>query len=118
VSTDVSEEHIASIFKGRKSKLSKKAVCKKLKMEAVCSSETSVGTQRTTRRDIPEDGTLPCIDCSDDSNLFLRRIIGNVSVLSCVSHATYQNLKIQVFEILNLFHTSIVLHVSRLFGHL
>jgi hypothetical protein len=29
-----------------------------LKMEAICSSETSVGTQRTTRRHIPEDDTL------------------------------------------------------------
>jgi hypothetical protein len=28
-------------------------------MEAICSSETSVDTQRTTRRYIPEDGTLP-----------------------------------------------------------
>jgi hypothetical protein len=30
-----------------------------LKMEAVCSSETSVETQRTTRRHIPEGDTLP-----------------------------------------------------------
>jgi hypothetical protein len=29
-----------------------------LKMEAICSSETSVDTQRTTRFYIPEDGTL------------------------------------------------------------
>jgi hypothetical protein len=29
-----------------------------LKMEATCSSETSVDTQQTTRRYIPEDGTL------------------------------------------------------------
>jgi hypothetical protein len=29
-----------------------------LKMEAICSSETSVGSQRTTRRCIPEDGAL------------------------------------------------------------
>jgi hypothetical protein len=29
-----------------------------LKMEAICSSETSVETQRTIRRDIPEDDTL------------------------------------------------------------
>jgi hypothetical protein len=27
-------------------------------MEAICISETSVNTQRTTRRYIPEDGTL------------------------------------------------------------
>jgi hypothetical protein len=29
-----------------------------LKMEAICSSETSVVTQQTTRRHIPEDNTL------------------------------------------------------------
>jgi hypothetical protein len=29
-----------------------------LKMEAICSSETSDDTRRTTRRYIPEDGTL------------------------------------------------------------
>jgi hypothetical protein len=29
-----------------------------LKMEAICSAETSVETQRTTRRHIPEDDTL------------------------------------------------------------
>jgi hypothetical protein len=29
-----------------------------LKMEAICSSKTSVQTRRTTRRHIPEDGTL------------------------------------------------------------
>jgi hypothetical protein len=29
-----------------------------VKMEAICSSETSVETQRTTRRHIPEDDTL------------------------------------------------------------
>jgi hypothetical protein len=29
-----------------------------LKMEAICSSETSVATQQTTRRHIPEDDTL------------------------------------------------------------
>jgi hypothetical protein len=30
---------------------------KTLKMEAICSSETSVATQQTTRRHIPEDDT-------------------------------------------------------------
>jgi hypothetical protein len=29
-----------------------------LKIEAICSSETSAESQRTTRRHIPEDGTL------------------------------------------------------------
>jgi hypothetical protein len=73
VSTDVSEEHISSIFKVEKNKLSKKPARKQvactywfltqlifstLKMEDICYSEASVDTQRTTRRYIPEDGTL------------------------------------------------------------
>jgi hypothetical protein len=40
-----------------------KPISSALKMEAICSSETSVETQRTTRRHIPEDDTLhnhPC----------------------------------------------------------
>jgi hypothetical protein len=47
--------------RGRKNKLSKKPGLKQvvsLKMEAICSSETSVDTQRTTRRYIPENGDL------------------------------------------------------------
>jgi hypothetical protein len=36
-----------------------------LKMEAICSSETSVDTQRTTRRYIPEDGTLHNHHCEN-----------------------------------------------------
>jgi hypothetical protein len=34
-------------------------------MEAICSSETSVGTRRTTRRHIPEDDTLYNHRCED-----------------------------------------------------
>jgi hypothetical protein len=49
-------------------------------MEVICSSETSVDTQRTTRRYIPEDGTLH----------FLRRFqtkchIFNLGYLICFS---------------------------------
>jgi hypothetical protein len=36
-----------------------------LKMEAICSSETSVETQRTTRRHIPEDDTLHNHGCEN-----------------------------------------------------
>jgi hypothetical protein len=39
-------------------RFSAKLVSSTLKMEAICSSETSVNTQRTTRRYIPEDDTL------------------------------------------------------------
>jgi hypothetical protein len=35
-----------------------------LKMEAICFSETSVETQRTTRRHIPEDNTLQLLHAS------------------------------------------------------
>jgi hypothetical protein len=34
-------------------------------MEAICSSETSVDTQRTTRRNIPEDDTLQNHRCEN-----------------------------------------------------
>jgi hypothetical protein len=34
-----------------------------LQMEAMCSSETSVETQQTTRRHIPEDDTLQSYSC-------------------------------------------------------
>jgi hypothetical protein len=36
-----------------------------LKMEAICSSETSVGSQRTTRRYIPEGGTVQYYRCEN-----------------------------------------------------
>jgi hypothetical protein len=77
VSTDVSKEYIASIFKveersmfrkkpaGKQSNYSAfhplacwflaELISSTLKMEAICFSETSVDTQRTTRRHIPED---------------------------------------------------------------
>jgi hypothetical protein len=59
VSTDFSEEHIASIFRVEEissaKETSKQAA---LKVEAICSSETSVETQQTTGRHIPEDDTL------------------------------------------------------------
>jgi hypothetical protein len=49
VSTDVSEEHFASIFRE----------------EAIYFSETSVDTQRTARRYIPEDDSLHNHRCED-----------------------------------------------------
>jgi hypothetical protein len=36
-----------------------------LKMEAICSSETSVGTQQTTGRHVPEDDTLHNNRCAN-----------------------------------------------------
>jgi hypothetical protein len=46
-----------------------------LKMEALCSSETSVATQRTTRRHIPEDNTLRTYHCCRYVNQFLGNLI-------------------------------------------
>jgi hypothetical protein len=65
--TDVSEEHIASIFRIEKvssagGRLScwflAELISSTLKMEAICSAETSVDSQRTTWRHIPENDTL------------------------------------------------------------
>jgi hypothetical protein len=52
-------------LQGRRNRFSKPAssaepISSTLKMEAICSFETSVETQRTTRRHIPEDYTLHC----------------------------------------------------------
>jgi hypothetical protein len=61
VSTDVSEEHIASIFRVEKlaeQETSMKSGGKQSKTEAICSSKTLVDFQQTTRRYIPEDGIL------------------------------------------------------------
>jgi hypothetical protein len=46
-----------------------------LKMEATCSSETSVDFQRTTRRNVPEDRTLR-VPCSIyfSSNIYNKKI--------------------------------------------
>jgi hypothetical protein len=41
-------------------------------MEAICSSETSVETQQTTRRYIPEDGTLHNHRCDNLKSYMLR----------------------------------------------
>jgi hypothetical protein len=43
-----------------------------LKMEAICSSETSVDTQRTTRCHIPEDDTLHNQHCEDLKSYIAR----------------------------------------------
>jgi hypothetical protein len=70
--TDVSEEHRLH-FQGQKIILARnnRATCfhsifSILNMEAFCSSETPVDTQRTTRRYIPEDGTLQKAGSSED----------------------------------------------------
>jgi hypothetical protein len=78
VSADVSEEHIASIFRvekisGAGNVLSRwflaQFIFSTLKMEAICSSEMSVNTQWTTRRYIPEGGTLHNHRCENLKSL-------------------------------------------------
>jgi hypothetical protein len=55
VLSDVSEEHIASTFRVEEIGTENQRASR---WQAMCSSETSVETQRTTRRHTPEDDTL------------------------------------------------------------
>jgi hypothetical protein len=73
-------EHISSIFRVKEISSASKLVTSTchllacwfaepisstLNMEAICSSETSVATQQTTRRHIPEDDTLHNHHCEN-----------------------------------------------------
>jgi hypothetical protein len=60
---DVSDEHIASFFLLTCWFLLK--ISSTLEMEAICSSETSIASQQTTRRHIPEDDTLHNHSCEN-----------------------------------------------------
>jgi hypothetical protein len=86
VSADVSEEHIASILRGEEISSARnqraswhllsrwflaELISSTLKMEAICSSETSVETQRPTRRYILEVGTLQLVLFGIKSFLFM-----------------------------------------------
>jgi hypothetical protein len=66
--------HFGEIYRlhlqGRKNKLLSRWILAQLlfpalKMEAICSSETSVDTQQSTRRYIPEDGTFHNHRCAN-----------------------------------------------------
>jgi hypothetical protein len=59
-----------------------------LKMEAICFSETSVETQRTTRRHVPEDDTLYNHHCEDVKSYILNKLdFGNFRcTLNLVEH--------------------------------
>jgi hypothetical protein len=54
-----------------------------LKIEAICSSETSVDTQRTTRRYIPEDGTLHNHRCENLKSIYLFSRLCQLYFLQC-----------------------------------
>jgi hypothetical protein len=55
-----------------------------LKMEAICSSETSVETRRTTRRHIPEDDTLHNHRCEN-----LKSYISTKTLYTFIMYFTY-----------------------------
>jgi hypothetical protein len=50
-----------------------------LKMEAICSFETSVATQQTTRRQIPEDNTLHNHGCENLKSYIVYQVVAKVS---------------------------------------
>jgi hypothetical protein len=85
VATDVSEEHIASILRVEEiisafhllARWFAEPVSSTQKMEAISSSETSVETERTTRRHIPEDDTLQNHRCENlkSYNIWLLHLI-------------------------------------------
>jgi hypothetical protein len=87
MATDVSEEHIASIFRvgeisSARKQVASRAYSSTLNMKAICFSERSVATQRTTRRRIPEDDTLQ-INIIIVTTLDHDRLLPIRSVASC-----------------------------------
>jgi hypothetical protein len=63
-----------------------------LKMEAICSSETSVVTQRTTRRHIPEDDTLYNHRCENIKSYTVVRSVIQVGF----DHATISSQAVRI----------------------
>jgi hypothetical protein len=95
VRTDVSEGCIASIFRVEEInpdlRLADNADChllacwflaelisSTLRMEAICSSETSVETQRTTRRYTPEDDTLHNHRCENIKSYSITDLFSSI----------------------------------------
>jgi hypothetical protein len=70
-----------------------------LKMEALCSSETSVATQQTTRRHIPEDYTLHNHRCENlKSNIQHLSLYKNMSEFG-YSHLENNNRSIKIYRL-------------------
>jgi hypothetical protein len=125
VSTDVSEEHKASIFTVEKISSAKTSlppaclmvfaelISSTLKMEAICSSETSVETRGTTRHHIPEDDTLHNHRCEN-----LKSYIGTLFWHN-VQYVCKQYIFLQMWlvhcECVNDEHQMCVLFVSTTF---
>jgi hypothetical protein len=99
-------------LQGRKNKLSKKPAWKQvasiLKMEATFSSETSVDTLRTTRRYIPEDGTLHNHRCENLKSLFYVTCGCLVSIISrCLNNAIAYQISSKSLQLKStLFHAA------------
>jgi hypothetical protein len=76
-------------------------------MEAICSSETSVDTQRTTRRYIPEDGTLHNHRCENLESYSVCSILQHIIVNASKIYETKYGscIKIVMMSIYS-FHTS------------
>jgi hypothetical protein len=67
-----------------------------LKIKAMCSSETSVDTQRTTRRYIPEDGTLHNHRCDNLKSYIIK---------SCLQSACNCQYNCHEASLLGVFHS-------------
>jgi hypothetical protein len=52
-----------------------------MKLEAICSFETSVATQQTTRRHIQEDDTLHNHRCGNLKSYIIKRLVNSCSSL-------------------------------------
>jgi hypothetical protein len=61
-----------------------------LKMEAICSSETSVDTQRTTRHYIPQDGTLHNHRCENIKSYRAITFQPVISINTCIYMKIHQ----------------------------
>jgi hypothetical protein len=95
VLTDVSEEHIASIFRVEKISSARNNPASRwqtrctllscwtyfltLTMEAICSTETSVDTQQTTRHYIPEDDTLYIHRCENLKSYMEMQLLSSLN---------------------------------------
>jgi hypothetical protein len=63
-----------------------------LKMEAICSSETSIVTQRTTRRHIPENDTLHNHSCKNlKSYMFITHFVWTIHANTFYSNLNHSS---------------------------
>jgi hypothetical protein len=104
LSTDVSEEHITSIFRALLANCFHAGFLlslffSTLNMETIYSSETSDDTQRTTWRYIPEDGTLHNHRCENAKsyNMALARS-SNLTDNCDLFHSLLQNFSASLFS--------------------